>query len=209
METNRVTRALIALASLAYYGLLVGAALVLVGSLIVKLVAPENGNWTWGLEVAAESAQAPAAVATDWGGARLEVEDLRGSLRLPIGRLPWWLLAILWTHLAAAFLLMLLVVHHLRRLFQRVRDGAPFDARNAQRLRWAGMSLLALAVLNGAASFVTAVAVRRGLSPASPISVPLGLPIDGSLVFSALMLLALASVFRRGSDLEHEQSLVV
>jgi hypothetical protein len=51
------------------------------------------------------------------------------------------LFVLLWTHTAAALGLMLLFLHYLRRIFQRVRDGAPFDAANAVRLRWLGMLL--------------------------------------------------------------------
>ena len=48
---------------------------------------------------------------------------------------PWWLVGVLWTHVAIVLTLMLLSLHHLRRIFQRVRDGAPFDADNALRMR--------------------------------------------------------------------------
>ena len=38
---------------------------------------------------------------------------------------------------------------------------------------------------------------------------PISMPVDGSLVFVALLLVALARIFHRGSDLEQDQSLVV
>jgi hypothetical protein len=101
-----------------------------------------------------------------------------------------------------------LFLHHLRRIFQRVRDGIPFDAENAMRLRRLGIVLLALALLNGVAELVVALAVRGNLSDGNVI-VPATLPIDMSLVFVALVLIALAAIFRRGAELEDEQSLVV
>jgi hypothetical protein len=51
--------------------------------------------------------------------------------------------------------------------------------------------------------------VRRGLAAGSSLTVPNGFHVDGTVVFVALVLMALAEVFRRGAELEHEQSLVV
>jgi hypothetical protein len=50
--------------------------------------------------------------------------------------------------------------------------------------------------------------VRRGLINGG-ITVPAALHIDGRIVFGALVLIVLAEVFRRGAELEAEQSLVV
>jgi hypothetical protein len=181
---------------------------VLLGIPAVKLFAGEDPDWTWGLPVPAAVADPEATVLTRWGPARLRVEDVRGSLRLPIAMLPWWFVAVLWTYAVAAFALMVTALHHLRRIFQRVRDGAPFDAHNARRLRWVGLLLLALALVNGVAELITALAVRRGLAGSS-ITVPSGVRMDVPIVLFALMLLALAEIFRRGAELEDEQRLVV
>jgi hypothetical protein len=123
--------------------------------------------------------------------------------------LPWSVLALLWSYAAVGGALMLLFLHNLRRIFQRVRDGAAFDAQNVVRLRTLGTLLLAIAGLNAVAELATSVAVRRGLAPGSSLTVPTGLHIDLTLVPVALVLMALAEVFRRGAALEHEQSLVV
>lgn len=56
--------------------------------------------WTFGLPVQAEMRAADAAVETRWGGAQLEIEDVRGSLRLPISAIPWSLFGVLWTYTA-------------------------------------------------------------------------------------------------------------
>lgn len=207
-RADRVVRVLTAIVSIAWFGIWVGAAAVLIGVPAVKLFAPDDPDWTWGLPVPAIVADREATVITRWGAARLRLEDVRGSLRLPIAMLPWWFVAVLWTHALVAFALMLPSLYHLRRIFQRVRDGAPFDAHNARRLRWVGLLLLALALVNGVAEFVTSLAVRRGLASSS-IAVPSGLRIDVPIVLVALMLVALAEIFRRGAELEDEQSLVV
>ena len=104
---------------------------------------------------------------------------------------------------------MLLFLHNLRRIFERVRDGAAFDAQNVARLRTLGMLLLAIAGLRAIAELATSIAVRRGLAEGSSLTVPTGFHLDLTLVPVALVLMALAEVFRRGAELEHEQSLVV
>jgi hypothetical protein len=114
----------------------------------------------------------------------------------------------LWTYAVLMCALMLLFLHHLRRIFQRVRDGAPFDAANARRLRWLGLLALAFALLNGVAETVTSLVVRRGLVSSS-LSVPSAVSLDLSTVFFGLVLLALAEVFRRGAELEDDQALVI
>lgn len=205
---DRVVRVLTGFLSIAYYGLLVLGVLVLIGLPIVKLVAGDDPDWEIGLTVPVVSLDSDAMVLTRWGEARLEVEDTRGSLRLPVGMLPWGLFAILWSYTAGAIVLVLLFLHQLRRIFQRVRGGAPFDATNGTRLRWLGILALTLAILKGVSELVTSMAIRGRLI-GERVEVPLGLSVDGSLVFFGLVLLALAEIFRRGAELEEEQSLTV
>ena len=205
---DRVVRALTALVSVAYFGMLVLALVVLIGLPTVKLVSGNDPDWEIGLPVTVSLLGSDATVLTHWGDARLEVEDVRGSIRLPLWILPWWLFAILWIYFAAAMALTLTFLHHLRRIFQRVRSGAPFDAANATRLRWLGFVALALALLGGVAESVTSLAVK-GSVIGERVDVPLGLAVDGSLVLFGLVLLALAEIFRRGAELEYEQSLTV
>ena len=206
-QPDWVTKTLDALVSAAYFALFIAAPLVLAAGLAARLL-PLDDHWTWEMNVPAAIRDSPAMVQTSWGPARLEVKNVTGTLQMPIRRLPWPLITIAWLHAAAAFALMLVSLHQLRRVFQRLRAGAPFDAANAQRLRWLGLALLGLALLNGIAELGTSLALRPGLPPAS-ITVPVALRIDTSLVFAALVLMALARIFRRGSDLEDDQSLVV
>lgn len=205
---DRVVSVLTALASIAYYGLLGLAVVVLIGLPTAKLAAGDDPGWMIGLTVPVVSLEPDVPVLTRWGEARLEVEDLHGSVRLPVGALPWRLFAVLWVYVAGGAALGLLFLHHLRRLFQRVRGGAPFHAANARRLRWLGLLAIALAVLNSVSEWVVAQAVRGGVV-SERVEVPLGLTVDGSAVLFGLVLLALAEIFRRGAALEEEQSLTV
>ena len=75
-------------------------------------------------------------------------------------------------------------------------------------MRWLGLLLLALALFNGVAEFLTSLAVRNGLA-SSNFRVTTGLHINMFVVVVALALVALAEIFRRGAELEHEQSLVI
>lgn len=205
---DRVVSVLTGLVSIAFFGLLVLGVLVLIAMPVAKLVAGNDPEWVIGLTVPVASVDSDATVLTRWGNVRLEAEAMRGSLRLPVAMLPWGLFAALWTYMAAGVALTLLFLHHLRRTFQRVRSGAPFDGTNAVRLRWLGILALALALLKGVSEFVMSLVVRGGLI-SERLEVPLGLSVDGSLVFFGLVLLALAEIFRRGAQLEEEQSLTV
>jgi hypothetical protein len=194
--------------SVVYVALWIGVAVVLLGLPLVRSLAAESSSFSWGMPAPVRMADAEAAVATMWGSARLEVEDVRGDLRLPIPKLPWWVVGVLWAYACVGAVLMLSFLYQFRQVLRRARDGAPFDPDNARRLRWLGVLLLAMAVVNGAAEFATAAIVRAGLADAE-FTVPGGLHVDGRLAILALVLLALARVFHRGAELEREQALVV
>ena len=210
---DRVVRLLTTVVSISYFALCGGAFLVLTLVPAMKLFGGNDRDWMLGLgpiqiELPASAMDSVATVPTRWGPARLDLDEVHAGLHMPIVLLPWSVVAVVWIEVAVASALILLFLHHLRRIFQRVRDGAPFDAHNALRLRWLGLLLLALAVFAGVAELATSLVVREWLAR-NDIAVSTGLHIDGSLVFVALVLIALAEIFRRGAELEHEQSLVV
>jgi Protein of unknown function (DUF2975) len=197
------------IASLVYFAFGIGGILVLVALPAVKMSGDASSKFHYGLELPVATPNLESTVQTAWGPAPLTVDEAHAKLQLPIPILPWPLIVVLWTYTAVAFALILIVLHNLRRIFQRVRDGAAFDAQNAIRLRTLALVLLALAMLNAVAEVATAMAVRRGLAATSSFAVPPGLHADLTLVPVALVLMALAEVFRRGTELEDEQSLVV
>ena len=204
---DRVVRTLTALASFAYFFMWAGGELVLVALPLLKAFG--GAGFYYGLELPVTAPAVQTMVETASGPAPLTLDEVRGKLSLPISSMSWPLLALLWSYAAAAGVLLLLFLHHLRRIFQRVRDGAAFDMENVVRLRTLGMLLMALAGLRAVAELATSIAVRRGLGPDSSLAVPTGFHPDLTLVPVALVLIALAEIFRRGAELEHEQSLVV
>ena len=209
LRPDRVVRLLTGIASVAYFGCWVGAPLVLIGLPAAKLFGGADTNIHSSLELPVTVQNLEPTVQTAWGPAPLKLDEVRAALKLPIPMLPWPVLAVLWSYAAAAFALMLVFLNNLRRIFQRVRDGAPFDAHNAMRLRTLSLVLIALAVLNAVAEVATSMAVRSGLAAGSSVAVPEGLHIKMPLLLPALVLMALAEVFRHGAELEDEQSLVV
>jgi hypothetical protein len=202
-------RTLTALASIAYFGFWAGGALVLIALPMLKAFGGAEGGFYYSLDLPVIAPTVQTTVQTAWGPAPLMLDEVRGKLELPISTMPWSFLALLWSYAAVAGTLMVLFLHNLRRIFQRVRDGAAFDAQNVVRLRTLGALLLAIAALNGVAELATSIAVLRGLAADSSVTVPTGFHMDLTLVPVALVLIALAEVFRRGAALEHEQSLVV
>jgi hypothetical protein len=207
-RSDRVVRVLTAIVSVAYFTVWFATVLVLAGLPAARALARGGGDWTVGWPAPVTLRDAETTVQTGWGAARLVVEDARGELQLPIETIPWGIVALLWLALAVGLGLMLLTLYHLRRIFQRVREGAPFDAQNALRMRTLGLLVLAFAVYDGVVDLVAASVVRRGLA-AGEIAVPAGIHVDVLSVFMALVLVALAEVFRRGAELEDEQALVV
>jgi hypothetical protein len=209
LRSVRVIKILTLIVSVTYFAGLAISIILLVGVPAAKAFGEPGGKFTYGLELYVSVQHLDTNVPTVWGPVPVKLDNVRGILQLPITMLPWSVVWLLWIYSAAAFGLVLMCLHTLRRLFQRVRDGAPFDAQNALRLRTLGMLLVALAVIKGIGDTVTANAVRRGLAPDGPLAVQGGVHVDFVLLVLALVLIALAEVFRRGAELEHEQSLVV
>jgi hypothetical protein len=196
-------------ASFAFFFFCAGAVLVLVALPAIKVFGGASPKFHYSLELPVALSNLDATVQTAWGPAPVKLDEARAVMQLPIAMLPWWLVAVLWAYAALAAALILLCLQNLRRIFQRVRDGAAFDAQNAFRLRTLSVLLLALAALDAVAELATAVLFRRGLAPDSNLVVPNALHVNGTLILVALVLMALAEVFRRGADLETDQALVI
>jgi len=208
VRPDRIVRVLTTLVTVVYFATWAGGAVVLIGAPAARLLAGEGSGLEWGVEVPEVVLDSRTTVQTRWGPAHLELEEFSGTLRIPLAFMPWWLFVVLWGHSAVAFTLILLFLYNLRRIFRRVRAGSPFEVDNAIRMRTLGWLLLAIALLDGLAGSVTALALRSA-SISGGVSIPLGLHVNGLAVLIALVLVALAEVFRRGADLEHEQSLVI
>ena len=146
-------------------------------------------------------------LASSWGGT-VGLKEARVDVIVPLSIVPAWFRAVTYAAAAGMCALTLLFLSHLRQLFQRVRQGVPFDAQNATRLRRLGELLLAGDLLFTAIGFWQSTTLLRTVhDPAMPLRSSFA-P-DLSVIFIALVLIALAEIFRRGAALEDEQSLVV
>lgn len=205
---DRVVRFMAAAVSIAYYGLWAIGLVVLVAGPAARLLARADSTWVWGVRVPATVLDSVATVRTRWGPAQLVLEEAHAELQLSIATLPWWLVGVLWMQVAVMLALTLTSLHQLRRIFQRVRDGAPFDAQNAVRMRRLGLALLALSLFESLVGVATSLSVRAGVAGDS-FAVAAEPRLNLAAIAFALVLVALAEVFRRGAELELEQSLVI
>lgn len=149
-------------------------------------------------------------VVPEWDVEPLEVTltMARGWVDLPDSQFPAWVPIVGELAFVVFVALLLVFLHSLRTLFRRVRDGAPFDAANATRMRWVGVWLLAFHLVVGGFQYWMSRWIARDLASMGIRATPY-LDINWFAVLSALVLVALAEVFRRGAMLEEEQSLVV
>jgi hypothetical protein len=146
---------------------------------------------------------------SSWGGPlALDHARVAVDVEVPFAVAPPWFRGVVYASAAGALALVLLFLHHLRQLFLHVRRGEPFDRRNAARVRWLGVLLLAGELLSAALGFWQSTVVLRTVGENRLALSPSFAP-DGAVILIAVVLIALAEVFRRGAALEDEQSLVV
>jgi len=210
-QPDRVVRILTGLVSFGYYCAWVLAALILI-------VAPTMDKWApdlvadptsrLGYPVALPELGATAVAQWDLGSREIALWEVTGGLVQPTSQLPAWYGPVTYLAVVMVFVLVLLFLYQLRALFRRVREGAPFDADNAARMRWLGVWLLAFHLFYGGFLFWMSWNVTRELASSG---IPVGplLDINWFAVFVALVLVGLAEVFRRGAVLEEDQALVV
>jgi len=194
---------------------------VLASSVLVALVP-------WGLDVgvqigpngepnfvAGSGAQMvlPVAFELDAGAAQVTsvdhrnsgaIEQASGMLRLTMPDRPWFAMA------GAAVMvgLVLWILAELAALCRSVRDGQPFAARNAVRIRRLALAVV-LAEVSRAAIVYAAQAYVAAHFAADHLRFTAWPRINAFAIVSALILLVLAEVFRTGTRLNEDQSLTV
>jgi hypothetical protein len=135
-----------------------------------------------------------------------EIRDATGSLRFPLGASAFFFgNAVLLTVL---FGLSLWVLAKLRAVLRTVRDGHPFVADNAHRIRVIGGAVIAgelarAAIVFFESSYAKANFVADGLRFESNAD------INGLALVCGLIILVIAEVFRTGTRLDEDQSLTI
>jgi hypothetical protein len=109
---------------------------------------------------------------------------------------------------AVAVIGALVIVFHLRRLFQNFTSGEPFSANNAKHLRviWITMLVLELSryLIGGV---ITALVAAFGRPEVTRVEIKD--PINFMTWGAILILIVLAEVFREGTRLKEEQELTI
>jgi DUF2975 family protein len=169
-------------------------------------VSPEShNNWTLTIPVSVAVGEGRIA-APSLGIERADIQDLRGSLRFPLQRGRLFIVNSLLLILAIGVGLWLTTELH--RVLRTVRDGKPFAASNATRMR-----RIAWIVIVG--EFVRAMVVYLENSFAATHFTAEGLRFTAradlsiTAIVEGLIILVLAEVFRLGTRLDEDQSLTV
>ncbi len=132
------------------------------------------------------------------------IERSIGMLRLTRPHRQWFAMA------GAAVMvgLVLWILAELAALCRSVRDGVPFAARNAMRIRRLALAVV-LAEISRAAVVYAANAYVAAQFAADHLRFTARPRINAFAIVSALILLVLAEVFRTGTELDEDQSLTV
>lgn len=99
----------------------------------------------------------------------------------------------------------LIILQHLRRLFDSFTSGDPFRRENANHLRAIWITMLIMELLRQALFAVTATLVAAAGIDAAEIHVRIDLPTWVAI----FVLIAIAEAFREGARLKEEQELTI
>jgi hypothetical protein len=132
------------------------------------------------------------------------IEQASGMLRFTMPDRPWFAMA----GGAVMVGLVLWILAELAALCRSVRDGQPFAARNAVRIRRLALAL-GLAEVSRAAIVYAAQAYVAAQFAADHLRFTAWPRLNAFAIVSALILLVLAEVFRTGTRLDEDQSLTV
>jgi hypothetical protein len=169
--------------------------------------APDHNNWTLTVPVSlAVDPPTGTATSTSLGIDDGQIKDLHGSLKFPIRRGPFFLANAVLLMLAMAFFLW--IAGQLRAVVRTVRDGKPFIALNATRMRRIGWGLIVGELTSSMVVFLESAYAMQHFSIE-------GLRLSARPDFSVfaivqgMIVLVIAEVFRAGTRLDEDQSLTV
>jgi hypothetical protein len=216
LRARGVAKALAALFTVLWWWVVIASSvvvvLVLTSGLNVGVQIGPNGEPNFVAGSAAEMVL-PVAFELDAAAAQVTSVDRRntgaiehsvGMLRLTRPDRPWLAMA----GAAVTMGLLLWILAELAAVCRSVRDGQPFAARNATRIRRLALAVV-LAEVSRAAVIYAANAYVAAQFAADHLRFTARPRIDAFAIVSALILLVLAEVFRTGTELDEDQSLTV
>ena len=145
-----------------------------------------------------------AAPALGINTARLQ--QLRGALRFAPVRGPLYFANA--AIVLGLLVFMLWILTQLRGLFRTLRDGRPFVAANATRLRRIGWAVIVAEFARTAVIFFENYYAMAHFS-AADFAFQAHARVDATVIFDGLVILVIAEVFREGTRLADEQSLTI
>lgn len=100
------------------------------------------------------------------------------------------------------------ITYLLRAVVQAIREGDPFMAENARRIRRIGYMVLILGFVGPAVEHLAATEILNRLPPTTPVLNP-GPTFDIRIVLVALFILLLAHIWSYGLELERDRALTI
>ena len=138
--------------------------------------------------------------------ANADIRDAHGTLRFPPPSGMWLTTTALLAAVGLAFVLWVLV--QLRAVFRTLRDGRPFVAANAARIRWIGYAVILGEIVQSLVRF-GGNAYAKSHFEGDALRFDAWPSIDVFAIVYGLIILAIAEVFRVGARLDEDQSLTI
>jgi len=117
--------------------------------------------------------------------------------------------AILMAWSNAMFLIALVAVYQLRRIFQTLAAGEPFHPNNAYRIRLIGFTIIATQPLGALMQLAMAKPLQEALHAEGLRAIEPAWGFNLAVVLFGMMLLVIAEAFRIGAEMKKEQDLTV
>jgi hypothetical protein len=140
------------------------------------------------------------------GVARAELRDAHGSLRFPAPEGPFLFLNA--AFLIALFLVAIWGLDQLHKVIGTMRQGRPFVAANARRLRRVAAAVIAAELLGATLVFVNQFYARTYFT-ATGLRFDASFNVDVFAVVLAFIIFAIAEVFAAGTRLDEDQALTI
>lgn len=190
-----------------WYVVVVSLGLAVAALVLCVFVDFSGGNGTLSVPVFFELDAAANNVASPSLGIEgAKLQDARANLRVSAGK-GGFLLANL-SVLVVLLSLVLWLVTQLRRVFRTLRDGQPFAAANVSRIRQVGWAVILGELARAGTIFFESYYASTHFTVGG-IRFVASQDINVAAIFSGLVILIIAEVFREGTRLDEEQSLTV
>jgi hypothetical protein len=205
MGKRSVSSFLAALISVGFYTVALGLALMLGLASVSFFTDLSNTEMSIPVSFSVETEALPLAASAPTIG-NADIRDAHGTLRFPTpNRIALTITALL---AALALAIGLWVLVQLRAVFGTLRDGHPFVAANAMRIRWIGYAVILWELVQSLVVFVGN-AYAKAHFAADVLRFDAWPSLDVFAIIHGLIILVIAEVFRAGARLDEDQALTI